>query len=437
MKKTYRIAHIFCGIGGKGLGAKEALAQFGEHEATFETIGGIDFDAQACRDFEMLVGAPTLCADVHQLEPADLLAFFGPESPDVVMMSPPCKGYSGLLSAKRAREDKYQRMNMLMERALFLVCATWKRPPKLIFVENVPRIMSRGRDTIGRCVAMGHAHGYAIAQGTHNCGELGALAQNRMRYFMLWRHREQVPQFVYEPPKHRVRACGEVLGPLPMPGDVETAGPMHKVPKLSWRNWLRLALIPAGGDWRDLPGVLEDGQKRREQFRRAPVTEWAQPAETITGPGGSAAAAVADPRVAELVAIGCEPRAGAYGVLDPAAAAPTITASYGVDNAPAAIADDRVRELVELPPSDGRHCTQIRCDPARLGRRWRFGVRLGGCRLERAVVADPRRRGSRRWRVASEQRQLYASRIRASPTARRRTGSRSRASPRGLRRHRR
>lgn len=390
--KTFRIAHIFCGIGGKGLGAARAIARHGDVEARFETIGGIDFDANACKDFEMLVGAPTLCADVHELEPADLLRLFGPVAPDAIMMSPPCKGFSGLLSAKRAAEPRYQRMNMLMERALFLVLSTWEVPPKLIFVENVPRIASRGKDTVRRCVAMGHAHGYAIAEGTHDCGELGHLAQHRRRYFQLWRRRAQMPQVVYEPAKQRVRACGEVLGPLPMPGDVEAGGPMHSVPRLSWHNWLRLALIPAGGDWRDLPGVLADGQKRREKFRRDPVTPWDAAADTVTGPGGSAstnvadprfghvekvtewsepvgtitrspapssgAAAVADPRMSAAIdahiaacevcrnglPLSCQPRAGAYGVLGFDRPADTVTGSQAVDNGRSSVADPRPRD---------------------------------------------------------------------------------------------
>lgn len=381
MKKAYRVLQVFCGMGGKGLGAKRALATVGEHQATFETVGGIDFDALACRDFEMLVGAPTLCIDIHKLEPDELRRFAGDEAPDVVMMSPPCKGFSGLLSSKRAAEPKYQLMNTLMERALFLMCATWPTPPKLIFVENVPRIASRGKVMVRRCIAMGAAHGYAVAEGTHDCGELGGLAQHRRRYFQLWRHRAQVPGFVYQPAKKRVRACGEVLGPLPMPGDVETAGPMHKVPNLSWRNWLRLAMIPAGGDWRDLPGTLEEGQKRREKFRRDPVTSWDAAAETVTGPGGSASTNVADPRFGHVdkvtdwgdavgtitrspapssgaaavadprFSLSCEPRAGAYGVLGFNKTADTVTGSQAIDNGRAAIADPRV----SLPPSEGRH----------------------------------------------------------------------------------
>lgn len=336
----FRIAHIFCGIGGKGLGAAAAVAAHGDVSATFETVGGIDIDPLACRDFEMLVGAPALCADVHELQPADLRRFLGRRAPDVVMMSPPCKGFSGLLSAKRAAEPRYQLMNQLMERALFLVVSTWKTPPKLIFVENVPRIQSRGRDTIRRCIAMGEAHGYAIAQGNHDCGELGGLAQHRRRYFQLWRHRAQVPNFVYEPPRLRVRACGEVLGPLPMPGDVAAAGPMHSIPRLSWRNWVRLALIPAGGDWRDLPDTLGEGEKRRERFRRAPVTAWDATAPTVTGPGGSAPANVADPRFGNVDRVA--PWDGPVG---------TITRAPARSSGGAAVADPRIA----LPPNGGRH----------------------------------------------------------------------------------
>ena len=360
----FTIAHIFAGIGGKALGAAAAVATYGDASATFETIGGIDVDPLACRDFEMLTGAPSLCADVHELQPADLIRFFGRTAPDVVMMSPPCKGFSGLLSAKRAAELHYQRMNQLMERALFLVCETWSPPPKLIFVENVPRIQSRGKETIRRCIAIGHARGYAIAQGTHDCGELGGLAQHRPRYFQLWRLRDSVPQMVYEPPKLRVRACGEVLGPLPMPGDVDAAGPMHSVPGLHWRNWVRLALIPAGGDWRDLDGVLDAGEARREKFRRAPVTAWGAAAETVTGPGGSAPANVADPRFGHVDRVTPWDRA-----------AGTVTGSPAPSSGGGAVADPRYANILQVVGWD---------DPAR--------TVIGAARVGSGAmsVADPR-----------------------------------------------
>lgn len=41
--------HLFAGIGGGALGFQRA---------GFSTVGAVDFDAGACRDFEMLVGRP-------------------------------------------------------------------------------------------------------------------------------------------------------------------------------------------------------------------------------------------------------------------------------------------------------------------------------------------------------------------------------------------
>lgn len=303
----FTIGHLFCGIGGSALGTSAATARIGDQHARFECVGGVDFDELACKDFERLVGAGALHTDVHDLQPADLRRAWGSTAPDVVMSSPPCKGFSGLLSSERSKEPRYERMNGLMMRALFLLCSTWDEPPALIFFENVPLIASRGKGMVRQAVALLEGAGYAVAVGNHDCGELGGLAQHRRRWFLLARHRTRVPPFVYQPRLKRVRACGEVLGPLPMPGDVAAGGAMHSVPNLSWKNWVRLGLIPAGGDWRDLPGVLAEGQQRRERFRRAPVTGWGEPSETVVGPGGSAAAAVADPRIAEAVAMADNP----------------------------------------------------------------------------------------------------------------------------------
>jgi hypothetical protein len=272
-------------VGSRAIAAR-AIARHGDIEASSRRSAASTSIALACKDFEMLVGAPALCADVHELEPADLLRVLrsrrARRDHDVAAV----QGLLGLLSAKRAKEPRYERMNQLMERALFLVLSTWPTPPKLIFVENVPRIASRGKDTVRRCVAMGHAHGYAIAEGTHDCGELGGLAQHRRRYFQLWRHREQMPQVIYEPTKHRVRACGEVLGPLPMPRRRRGRRPDAQGAESLVAQLATARDDPAGGDWRDLPGTLEEGQKRREKFRRDPVTSWDAAAETVTGPGG-------------------------------------------------------------------------------------------------------------------------------------------------------
>ncbi|MBS7672920.1 hypothetical protein KIN13_05650, partial [Vibrio cholerae] len=84
-------------------------------------------------------------------------------------------------------------------------------------------------------------YGYAVAETTHDCGELGGLAQSRKRFLLVARHVEKVPPFLYEPDKKSLQPVGAVLGRMPMPGDIELAGPMHRIPALQWKTWVRLA----------------------------------------------------------------------------------------------------------------------------------------------------------------------------------------------------
>lgn len=299
MHHEFTIGHLFAGVGGGALGAAQARVSLGSHSASFRTLGGVDNDAPGCADFEQLVQAPCLEADVHELTPEQLRSAWGDRAPDMVLLSPPCKGFSALLSAKNAKAEKYQRLNRLVLEGIFLLCSTWEEPPAVIFLENVPRITHRGRELLAKARQLLRAHGYVVTgDAYHDCGELGGLAQHRRRFFLVARRPRRIPQFIYEPGKLRIRACGEVLAPLPMPGDEGAGGPLHRLPRISWLNWIRLALIPAGGDWRDLPGVVPDGRQRREVHRRHAVTAWEDPARAIVGPGGAGAENVADPRIA-------------------------------------------------------------------------------------------------------------------------------------------
>lgn len=347
-ERTFTALFPFGGIGGGALGFKGARAHLFGREATFRIIGGIDFDAPSCRDFTYLTGAPSLCADISKLTPAQLREL-SPECPDVVFLSPPCKGASGLLSAAKAKTKKYREMNRLALHWLELMLATWEQRPKLVLLENVPRLKQRAAGMLRRVRKLLRAAGYVFTDGFHECGELGGLAQVRRRYLLVARDPKQVPGLLYEPPKKRVRACGEVIGPMPLPGATE-GGPMHRLPKLSWLNWVRLALIPAGGDWRDLDDVLRDGQPRREVFRRHHVERWTAPSVTIAGAGSNG------DKPAHTVVGATRPGSGAPSVSDPRfgnvervtpweAPAGTVTSSPAPSSGAGAVADPRLEQL--------------------------------------------------------------------------------------------
>ncbi len=272
---------LFAGMGGLSLGLNRGQARIGNTVARMRCLGGVDVWPVAVSNFTKLTGSRGTVMDLfdradyiafhgkeppagwREVTPDDLLAAAGGECPDILATSPPCKGFSGLLNNEAAASDKYQALNRLTIRGIALALAAFKdKPPKLVLLENVPRIQTRGRELLDTITQLLRAHGYHVAETTHDCGELGGLSQHRQRFLLVARHAAQVAPFLYEPPRRRVRSIGEALAQLPMPGDL-LAGAMHRLPKLQWQTWMRLALIRAGGDWRSLQELeVVDGYLR-------------------------------------------------------------------------------------------------------------------------------------------------------------------------------
>jgi len=316
--------HLFCGLGGGARGFNRGRAELNGLRARFRCIGGVDVSPASIRDFNKLAGVPGTVLDLfdreqyiafHGCEPPadwreattdDIKAAAHQERPNIVFLSAPCKGFSGLLSESRSKTAKYQALNRLTLRGVWLMLEAWgDDPPELILFENVPRIATRGRALLDQIGALLRRYGYAIAENFHDCGELGGLGQSRKRFLLVARHLEKVPPFLYEPPRRALRAVGDVLGRLPMPGDI-AGGPMHALPNLQWKTWVRLAFVEAGSDWRSLNKLrVVDG--KLADYLLMPeygysdvlgVLPWQATAGTVTG-GASATRgrfSVGDPR---------------------------------------------------------------------------------------------------------------------------------------------
>lgn len=319
--------HLFCGIGGGARGFNAGHARLGRAEASFRCIGGVDTDARAVADFSRLAGADGTCLDLFDREqyrdfhgeeppagwreasPEDLRRAAGGEAPDIVFTSPPCKGFSGLLPEHRSTSARYQALNRLTVRGVMLALEAWADdPPSFFILENVPRIATRGRRFLEQIEALLTAAGYSIAESTHDCGELGGLGQHRKRFLLVARHRDRVPPFLYQPARRRVRSVGEVLGELALPDD-PSAGPMHRLPRLSWETWVRLALIPAGGDWRALKGI------DLSRLGIVPVGEWHRGTMGVHGWGETATTVTGAAMPTTGAFCVAEPRWGSYGQL--------------------------------------------------------------------------------------------------------------------------
>lgn len=331
--REIRHFHICGAIGGGAKGFNAGKARVGNLVAKFRCLGSVDVDAAANRDFQRLVGVPATTLDLfdrdqyiafhgkeppagwREATPDDILAAAGHEFPHIIFTSMPCKGFSGLLNETKSKTAKYQALNRLTLRGVWLALEAFKDDPTELFIfENVPRIATRGRQLLDQIVGLLQAYGYAVAETTHDCGELGGLAESRKRFLLVARHIAKVPPFLYEPEKKRLQGVGTVLGRMPLPGDA-AAGPMHRVPNLQWKTWVRLAFVEAGSDWRSLNKLAVDNGHLRDfllvpEFRAGylGVNRWEDHLGTVTGRStpSNGNFSVADPRF---------PAGGEYGQL--------------------------------------------------------------------------------------------------------------------------
>lgn len=197
---VFRHAHMACGIGGGAKGFNWARKIIANIQGRFECAGGIDVDAAGIEEFERATGVRGTVLDLfdqaqyfehhgkmppsgwREATPDDVRRAYGPNI-DVLFASMPCKGFSGLLSTKKSETSKYQALNGLTLRGIWLALEAYKDDPiSVILFENVPRIRTRGRWLLNQIIALLRSYGYLVDERDHNCGELGNLAQSRERF---------------------------------------------------------------------------------------------------------------------------------------------------------------------------------------------------------------------------------------------------------------
>lgn len=316
--------HMFCGLGGGARGFNKSKARVGQMQSRMVCVGGVDVDRAGLIDFRMMSGVPGTLMDLfsrgqyiafhgkpppdgwREMLPSDVRAAYSAR-PHIMFLSAPCKGFSPLTSQSKSLTPKYQALNELTLRGIWLMLEAFQDDPiEVILFENVPRIQSRGAHLLNQIRQLLQHYGYAVSGKPHDCGELGGLAQSRKRFLLIARHTEKIPPFLYEPVCKPLRGVGEVLSKLPLPGD-PLGGDLHRLPNLQWKTWVRLAFVEAGKDWRSLQRLaVEDGVLR--DYAIAPgtvwhpgvlgVQDWADSSGTVTGRSSPTTGtfAVADPR---------------------------------------------------------------------------------------------------------------------------------------------
>lgn len=399
-------AFLFAGIGGATAGAMRSTVEYGGKVYKFKVLCSIDNDPVACRNHDQICGEKTsVVMDLfkrwqykawhgheppetwRETTPWDIWQAFKEQVPFFLFLSPPCKGLSGLLPSDKAASAQYQALNFLtvhgLEMALQACLEYGGAIPAVIQLENVPRITSRGEPLLKQILKMLKKYGYEVSvRSDHNLGTIGGLGQNRVRFLLKARDPKQIPNVIYYPEAKPMKSIGEVLGPLPAPGDTVAGGPMNRLQQLQWKTWMRLALILAGGDWRDLNKVDWKNLRIAHEPRRGAyeVADWNEPSRAVTstaGPGRSnGVAAVSDPRLH----INSEGKTNILRIQSVDEQSSCITGAAGPYQGGASIADPALKESPSRHPAAYRVVRVDEVAPCVTGTRFGSGA---------IAIADP------------------------------------------------
>lgn len=272
------VIDLFAGCGGLSKGFMDA---------GFNIIVGVDNDTAALETFKRNHnGAEALNADLSKQETfEEINRIAGKRSIDVIIAGPPCQGFS--LSGPRNFDDERNKLYL----AVFEVVKQFK--PKGFIIENVPgmKTLYRGQikdEIVKRFVNLGYNVDCKIL-----CAADFGVPQLRKRLIFMGVKKDigvvEFPKEIFTPKEYRT--CKDAISDLPSRvnelGEEEdhyTSEPLNEYQNLMRRDCQVLlnhvatkhtqmvidtiALVPEGGNYKDLPEGVGESRKFNEAWTR-------------------------------------------------------------------------------------------------------------------------------------------------------------------------
>ena len=281
--KKYNVIDLFCGAGGLSCGFQNA---------GYNILLGVDNDRKALDTFEFNhKGAKAICGDITQISyEKDIKPLIGKASVDVIIGGPPCQGMS--LSGPRKLDDPRNSLYLSYIRLVDEI------RPKAFVIENVPGLVGlfggRIKDSIiEKFTDMGYKIQYKILCSA----DYGVPQMRRRVVFVGYLDGE----FCYPAENKNYISCEMALSDLPPlidsigVEDVPYATPAqnayqkrmrlnselvhnHVAANHSEKVQRIIALVPAGGNYKDLPDEFRNTRNFHVAWTRFPDNA---PAPTI------------------------------------------------------------------------------------------------------------------------------------------------------------
>lgn len=255
---------LFCGCGGLSLGFEKA---------GFDILLGIDAWEDAITTFNYNhKNSKGICSDLSTLNPKDIESQLNGKSVDVIIGGPPCQGFS--VAGKRIVDDERNKLYKNFVRFVEFF------KPKAFMMENVPNILSIGNGIVRDAIVKDFSNlGYKVVYKILTASDYG-VPQNRRRTFFVGFKNGNEFTFPLPTVKQKVTSK-EAISDLPdktvLDGEKYPVTPQSNYQKLMRKNVNGLynhrvtvhteqtkriiAMVPDGGNYKDLPVELQQTRK--------------------------------------------------------------------------------------------------------------------------------------------------------------------------------
>lgn len=260
----YTFIDLFSGCGGMSLGFEQA---------GFKCLLAIDCWEDALITYRHnRKDANTLCADIDKIDTASLVEDFKGVNVDLVIGGPPCQGFS--IAGKRIVNDE---RNALYKSFVRFV-ATFR--PRAFVMENVPNILSMAGGVIKDAIVEDFTElGYKVEYKVLMASDYG-VPQNRRRAFFVGLLNGQSFEFPTKSIDTPITAldaisdlCEDTIedgSPYPFFAQSDFQRKMreestgvynHQITHHTPKTIKTIALVPDGGNYKDLPLELQGTRK--------------------------------------------------------------------------------------------------------------------------------------------------------------------------------